>query len=93
MVLPNKDEIPTKQLTLCQDEFIEWVLQNTEEDTEGCILLGMKLGVLVVRDEDSGEKRKKLAVLSSKVAFGLFMAGMVGEDEAELMVTQYGGSL
>ena len=34
MVLPNKDEIPTKQLTLRQDEMIEWILTNTEEETE-----------------------------------------------------------
>lgn len=33
-MLPERDEIPTEQLTLCQDEFIEWVLKNTKEETE-----------------------------------------------------------
>jgi len=64
---------------------------NTEEDTEGCILVGLSLGVLAVTDEDSGQRRKKLAVLSSRRAFDAFMSKMVGVDEAELIVTHYGG--
>ena len=66
---------------------------NTEEDTEGCILPGMSLGVLEVRDEDTHAKRKKLAVLSSKRAFDHFMAAMMGVDEAELVIKHYRGSM
>ncbi len=31
-ILP--DNIKIDQQTLCQDDFIEWVLQNTKEETE-----------------------------------------------------------
>ncbi len=35
-VLPTKEEIlkTMKQETLCQDDFIEWILHNTSEDSE-----------------------------------------------------------
>ena len=66
---------------------------NTEEDTDGCILPGMSLGVLEVRDEDTHAKRKKLAVLSSKRAFDYFMGAMTGVNEAELVVSNYRGSM
>ena len=33
-ILSSKDDIKVEHLTLAQDEFIEWVLQNTKEDTE-----------------------------------------------------------
>lgn len=33
-MIPEKDEIQPEQQTLRQDEMIEWILQNTEEDTE-----------------------------------------------------------
>ena len=32
MVLNNNP--PVDKLTLCQDDFIEWVLRNTQEETE-----------------------------------------------------------
>ena len=66
---------------------------NTEEDSEGCILLGTKLGVLEVRDEDTGIRRKKLGVLSSKRAFKWFMEAMHGVDEMNLKITNYQGGL
>lgn len=52
---------------------------NTEEDTRGCVLLGLKLGFLSVTDPEDGDiKGKKLAVLMSRAAFSRFMATMAG---------------
>lgn len=60
---------------------------NTEEDTAGCILLGMRLGVFIVdRDEETGKRARKLAVLKSKIAFDRFMSGMGGVERAQLEV-------
>src|SRR6185503_2528676 len=44
---------------------------NTEEDTEGCILVGMRLGrLMVAKDEDTGmPKVIKQAVVDSRHAF------------------------
>jgi hypothetical protein len=62
---------------------------NVEENTEGCVLLGLSLGILAVkRDEDTGLPAKKLAVMQSKVAFDRFMAAMGGAPEATLVVTE-----
>ena len=62
---------------------------NTEEDTAGCILLGMKLGVFTVPvDEETGQKHaKKLAVLKSRIAFQRFMEYMDGADKATLEIS------
>ncbi len=60
---------------------------NTEEDTEGCILLGTSMGPLEVTDEDSGERRPKLAVLGSRDAFDRFMNQLRGLDEFDLRIT------
>ena len=49
---------------------------NTEEDTQGCVLVGMEFGKKIVQDEDSGERREKLAVLRSTEAFEKFMTLM-----------------
>lgn len=46
---------------------------NTEEDLQGCVALGMNLGVLNVTDEDTGFAVPKLAVTNSKGAFTIFM--------------------
>jgi hypothetical protein len=59
---------------------------NTEEDTEGCILVGLKLDVLPVVDEDTGARTRKLAVLQSRAAFAQFMSRLEGEDEFTLEV-------
>ena len=60
---------------------------TTEEDTAGCILLGMKLGVFAVaRDEETGQRAKKLAVLKSRIAFERFMAHMGGVRKATLEI-------
>lgn len=62
---------------------------NTEEDTEGCVLLGMTLGVLTVdRDLDTGKRNKKLAVLQSRKAFDQFMRLMDGITEARITVVE-----
>lgn len=64
---------------------------NTEEDTQGCILLGMRLGVFIVnRDEETGKRSRKLAVLKSKIAFDRFMSGMGGVERAQLEI-RWGG--
>ncbi|KKN75182.1 hypothetical protein LCGC14_0383410 [marine sediment metagenome] len=34
MVLPDKDKIIPKKITLSQDDFIEWILTNTKEESE-----------------------------------------------------------
>lgn len=61
---------------------------NTEEDTMGCILLGMRLDSLVVADEDAPghPRRAKEAVIASQVAFRRFMGEMAGINQAELEV-------
>ncbi len=64
---------------------------NTEEDLLGCIGFGMRLGVLRVRDEDSGEMAHKLAALSSKAAHNAWMASMQGVDEFILHIVGWQG--
>ena len=68
---------------------------NTEEDTLGCILVGLSRGPLVVRDEDTpGTPRvRKRGVLGSRVAFKLFMSWMAGVDTAPFLVTWAPGLL
>ncbi len=60
---------------------------NTEEDTMGCIILGMDLGPLAVEDEDTEVTGLKLAVLASRKAFRSFMETLEGIDEFELVIT------
>jgi len=68
--------------------YIKFHPGNTEEDTQGCILLGMKLGVFTVpTDEETGLRAKKLAVLKSRVAFQRFMSHMGGVNKATLEIT------
>ena len=62
---------------------------NTEEDTQGCILVGKRFGVLQVLDEDRGAKAHKLATLQSRDAFGEFMAFFKGVDEWLLEIVDY----
>ena len=60
---------------------------NTEEDTKGCILLGLQLGVFTVPvDEETGLRAKKLAVLKSRAAFKRFMAYMNDAKRATLEI-------
>jgi hypothetical protein len=59
---------------------------NTEEDSQGCILLGLRPGMLTVKDEDTGRDTKKRAVLSSKQAFARFMGGMGGVYETTITI-------
>lgn len=54
---------------------------NTEEDTEGCILVGLNLGVVrVAVDEESHAPNKKLAVVRAKPAYDSFLGEMAGEN-------------
>lgn len=61
---------------------------NTEEDTMGCILVGLRQGeVRVPFDEDTHATGvTKRAVVASQEAFRRFMREMSGVDEAELEV-------
>ncbi len=61
---------------------------NTEEDTMGCILLGMRLDKLVVADEDTHKRQAKQAVISSQVAFRRFMGELDGINSFELHVVE-----
>ena len=69
--------------------YIKFHPGNTEEDTAGCILLGMQLGVWnVAKDEETGRRAKKLAVLKSRVAFERFMKYMGGVRKATLEINR-----
>lgn len=68
---------------------IKFHIANTEEDLLGCIGLGLGLGVLRVRDEDTGQFVHKLAVLSSRSAFDAWMATMDGVEEFILHVVDH----
>jgi hypothetical protein len=59
---------------------------NTEEDTEGCILLGKEFGDITVKDEDTGRQVKKLAVLRSKEAFAEFMKAVDNKQSFALHI-------
>lgn len=65
---------------------------NTEEDTEGCILLGEKFGCLTVSDEDQPTKpmTAKWAVVQSKEAFARFQQVMQGESSFWLTIKWQG---
>jgi hypothetical protein len=49
---------------------------NTNEDTHGCILLGLMYGTLGT----------ETAVISSRAAFANFMTSMIGVEQAELEI-------
>lgn len=61
---------------------------NTEEDTLGCILTGLRRGeIMVAKDEDTGQpKVMKQAVVESRQAFKLFMQSMAGVDRVPFRV-------
>lgn len=65
---------------------------NTEEDLEGCIGVGLRMGkIRVVKDEDTGElDRVKDGVVESRVAFSRFMEAMAHVDEATLEIQWVG---
>lgn len=61
---------------------------NTEEDTQGCVLLGGGMGPLAVEDEDdAGRKRMKLGIYGSRPAFRRFMAALEGVGSFDLVIT------
>ena len=59
---------------------------NTEEDTEGCILVGKEFGDIMREDEDTKKQIRKLAVLRSKEAFAEFMRVIDGKPTFALHV-------
>lgn len=62
---------------------------NTEEDVEGCIGVGLRNGLLRVRDEDDPAHPfvTKRAVVASQEAFHQFMAAMKYVDRDYLVVS------
>lgn len=62
---------------------------NTEEDLEGCIGVGLRMGKLLVKkDEDTGAVNvTKTAVVGSREAFNRLMASMLHVDEATLSIS------
>ena len=70
---------------------IKFHIANTEEDLLGCIGLGLKLGVLRVKDEDSGQMVHKLAAISSRSAFNAWMEELSDVDEFMLEIVDYAG--
>jgi hypothetical protein len=64
---------------------------NTEEGSLGCIGMGVRLGVLRVTDEDSGEKVWKLAATSSGVAIKSWLKSMEEFDEFMLHIVGWEG--
>jgi hypothetical protein len=63
---------------------------NTEEDIQGCIGLGMTLGVFKVVDEESRKEMWKIGVRSSKAAFAEFMKSLEGVNEWKLVIEKWG---
>jgi hypothetical protein len=59
---------------------------NTEEDIEGCIVLGVAVDVFKVIDEDSKREVRKFGVKASRVAFLAFMARMDGASQFVLKI-------
>lgn len=61
---------------------------NTEEDVEGCVLLGMDFGATPVKDEDDPKHpvRLKWSVARSREAFAEFMGALTGIGEFPLEV-------
>lgn len=69
---------------------ILWHAGNTEEHTDGCVLLGKRLGTLKVEaPEEGGPAVHKLAVLDSKAAHAEFMALFPGVQEWEIDIRNY----
>lgn len=66
---------------------------NTEEDSAGCLLIGNGVGVLNVRDEDTGVMRRKLAVTASASAFERFMENLRGVQSFTLRIYDPGEAL
>lgn len=62
---------------------------NTVEDLLGCVGIGLSLGVLRVRDEDSQEMTHKLAALSSRAGFDAWMETLLGINSFRLHVVDY----
>lgn len=72
---------PTFEITgVPNRERILFHIGNTEENTEGCILVGEDTGLLRVRDEDNSVLGYKLAVLQSRNAFRRFMQVLEHDD-------------
>lgn len=62
---------------------------NTEEDSEGCILPGLRFGMfLIQKDEDTGKPQVyKQGSANSRVAFNSFMQQLAHVDRARLDVS------
>ena len=62
---------------------------NTEEDVKGCIVVGLSVGTLSVKDEDdpAHPQRTKRAVLQSRPAFEKLMAALTTVDSFDLTIS------
>lgn len=80
-ITPHITGVPGRQFIL-----IHW--GNTEEDVEGCVLVGTRYGSLQKPDEDAPGKpvTVKWAVLSSKLAFDRLMKLLQDVEEFPLEV-------
>jgi hypothetical protein len=82
-----KHNIPTFEVCEVPDRSrILFHTGNTEEDSDGCILLGRSIGHLEVICEETGKETRKIGVTDSRVAFRLFMEELAGEDEFLLTI-------
>lgn len=70
-------------------DLIKFHYAMTEEDLRGCAGLGMHLGVFEVKDEDTGRMTHKLSAISTRKAFGAWMATMQGINSFRLHVVDY----
>lgn len=61
---------------------------NTEEDTEGCVLVGQEFGARQIADEDAPDRpvRLKWAVTNSRAAFAEFLVQLEGVPTFPLAV-------
>lgn len=81
---------PTFEITGVPDRtLIKIHRANTVEDLLGCVGIGLSLGVLRVKDEDSQEMTHKLAALSSRAGFDAWMATLAGVNHFRLHVVDY----
>lgn len=85
----HKTGVPTFEVTRVPHRsriLLHW--GNTEENVEGCILLGSDLGALTVADEDAPgtPARPKWAVTGSRAAFDAMMLVLTEVNEFPLVI-------
>lgn len=56
-------------------------IANTEEDVEGCVGIGLGFGRLLVTDEETGVRRRKIGVVNSRRGFNRFHMHLQGLEQ------------